>query len=204
MSKVEKGLEQVQTELRQQKSHVEAVVHQVEKIAANTADRMQKFEDDMKAKSEDIDARLAKLAATTASLPTYAAAAAASVSPSSAALAAPTVQAGSTPPGVAHRPTRIWIKGFKETLTTKYLVNFGNDVSKKLPASLRADACAGAPGFGAVLHLTFPAGTNMADVKKAIGDLKLVHEDEAKQKHPLRTAPDVLSDRHRGRVLGEL
>jgi t-SNARE complex subunit (syntaxin) len=63
MAKVAKGLEQVQTELRQQKSHVDVVVTQVEKIAANTAVRMQKFEDAMKTKNEDIDARLAKLAA---------------------------------------------------------------------------------------------------------------------------------------------
>jgi hypothetical protein len=204
MKELQVGMHEMQKESREQRGHIATIIGEMQSLRTTVETSNQNYRKDMDKLNDEINAKIAKLKEASACLPSTSAASSSHDAGPPVAVAPP-APAGPTLPGGAHRPTRIWIKGFKETLTSKYLVNFGNDVIKKLPAALRADARAGAPGFGAVLHLTFPAGTNMAEVKKAIGDLKLVHEDEAKQKHPLRTAPDVpLSERHRGRVLGEL
>jgi hypothetical protein len=210
LAKVERGLEQIQTELRQQKSHMEAVVTQVELIAASTESRMKQFEDDMKTKNEDIDARLAKLAASTGtsyqragSAPTYASAAASSGAPGSGG-PAPAAPTGNSPPG-GHRPTRIWIKGFKETLTTKYLNEFAKKAVDRLPLELRTGARTGAPGFGTAVYIDYPITTRVAPIKAALVDLNLKHKDESGTEHALRITSDIpLAIRHKGRVLGEL
>jgi hypothetical protein len=210
MAKVELGLEKVQTELRQQKTHMEAVVTQVEQIAASTESRMKKFDDDMKAKNDDIDARLAKLAASTGSTypkagsaPTYAAAAAPSGASGSGG-PAPTAPTGNAHLGV-HRPTRIWIKGFKETLTTKYLNEIAKKAVDRLPPELRTGAKTGAPGFGTAVYIDYPVTTRVAPIKAALADLDLKHTDESGTEHSLRITSDIpLAIRHKGRVLGEL
>jgi hypothetical protein len=84
-------------------------------------------------------------------------------------------------------------------------VNFADTILEKLPVELRRDAKAGAPGFGAVVYLDFPPGTNMGRVKTEITKLHLKHTDADNEQHSLRTAPDVpVSVRHRGRALGAL
>jgi hypothetical protein len=210
MSKVEKGLEQVQVELRQQKNHVEAVVTHVEKIAATTEARMTQFEQDMKTKNEDIDARLAKLAASSASTPTQAgsaptyASAAASSGASGSGGPAPAAVTGGPPLG-GHRPTRIWIKGFKETLTSKYLNEVARKAVDSLPAELRTGAKTGAPGFGTAVYIDYPTTTRVAPIKEALSALDLKHTDETGKEHPLRITSDIpIAIRHKGRVLGEL
>jgi hypothetical protein len=210
MAKVEIGLEKVQTELRQQKNHMEAVVTQVEQIAASTEDKMKKFADDMKTKNDDIDARLAKLAASTGSTyprtgsgPTYAAAAAPTGAASSGG-PAPAAPPSNAHLGV-HRPTRIWIKGFKETLTTKYLNEFAKKAVDRLQPEHRSGAKTGAPGFGTAVYIDYPATTRVAPIKAALADLDLKHKDEAGTEHSLRITSDIpLAIRHKGRVLGEL
>jgi hypothetical protein len=204
MSKVEKGLEQVQTELRQQKSQVAAVVSTVEKIAANTNERIMQFETDMKAANIDIDARIAKLVASTSTpRPDSYASAAASGAASSAGPARAAAMGG--PPAGGHRPTRLWIKGFKETLTTKFLNEYARKAVGRLPPDLRSGAKSGAPGFGTAVYIDYPLGTPMAPIKAALLDLALKHTDDAGEEHSLRITPDQpLAVRHKGRVLGEL
>jgi hypothetical protein len=160
---------------------------------------MAAFEADMAEMNKDINTKLAEMAKKFEAPPTYAAVASASSA------AAPPTSSLPAPAGGGARPTRIWIKGFKETLTSKYLVNYANTVLSKLPADLKDKAKAGAPGFGAVVYMDFPLGTDMGRVRRAIADMNLTHEDEQKNVHKLRAAPDVpLAIRHRGRLLGEL
>jgi hypothetical protein len=188
---------------------MEAVVTQVEHIAFTTATRMKKFEDDMKTKNDEIDTRLAKLAASTGSPrppagpgPTYASAAA-SAGPSGSGGRAP-ASSGSAPLG-GQRPTRIWIKGFKETLTTKFLNEYAQQAINKLPADLQAGAKTGAPGFGSAVYIDYPANTRVASIRTALQELNLKYKDENGTEHQLRILPDIpLVVRHKGRVLGEL
>jgi hypothetical protein len=209
MTRVERGMDQMQAELRQQKTHIDAVVAQVEHIASSAETRMKHFEDEMKAKNDNIDARLAKLAASTGSpRPTpwtgpASSSAAASAGPagSGGRAAAPS---GPAPVG-GHRPTRIWIKGFNETLTTKFLNDYAKQAIARLPAELQTGASTGAPGFGSAVFVDYPLSTRVAPIRAALKDLHLTHVDENGTEHHLRIHPDIpLEVRHRGRVLGEL
>jgi hypothetical protein len=209
MTRVERGMDQMQAELRQQKTHIDAVVAQVEHIASSAETRMKQFENDMKVKNDDIDARLAKLAASTGSPrpsawtgPASASAAASAGPAGSGGRAA----ASSGPASVGgHRPTRIWIKGFKETLTTKFLNEYAKKAIAKLPAELQSGAITGAPGFGSAVYVDYPLSTRVAPIRAALKDLHLTHVDENGTEHHLRIHPDIpLAVRHRGRVLGEL
>jgi hypothetical protein len=204
MAKVEQGLSQVQHELRLQKAQIESVVTQVETIATNTDARMKQFEADMKAANDDIDGRLAKLAAATASSRPVSFASAAARGAAGSAGPAPTVAAGGPPAG-GFRPTRVWIKGFKETLTTKYLNEYARKAADRLPPDLRGVAKTGAPGFGSAVFLDFPDGTLMNPIKSALIDMDLKHTDESGVEHSLRISTDQpLEVRHKGRALGEL
>jgi hypothetical protein len=205
VAKMSIGMDKVHAELTAQKIQVQAVVQQLEKLNHDTTEKMSKFEDEMNDLNKDIDKRLAEMSKKQfAPAPTYSAAAA---SASSSGSGPPAVGPGgpAASKGGAFRPCRIWLKGFRETLTTKYLNNYANTVITNLPVALRPGARAGAPGFGAVVYIDFPAGTDMVQVKKAIQDQDLKHTDANNTVHKLRTAPDVpLAVRHRGRVLGEL
>jgi hypothetical protein len=175
------------------------VVSQVEKIVANTTERMTKFETDMKAANDDINARIAKLTTTTPATPTHAAAAGRAASSTAPASSSATVAPG------GYRPTRIWLKGFRETLTSKFLNEYSKNALARISPDLSAGAKPGAPGFGAVVYIDYPPGTLMNPIRKALTDLQLVHKDEAGTEHPIRVATDQpLAVRHKGRLLGEL
>jgi hypothetical protein len=171
---------------------------------------MKQFEHDMKNKNDDIDARLAKLAASTGSPrppagtgPTYAAAAASAGASGSGGLAL-AASAGNASSGM-HRPTRIWIKGCKETLATKYLNDFAHKALARLSPEHRSGAKTGAPGFGTAVYIDYPLSTQVAPIKSALSALGLKHKDEAGTEHLLRITSDIpLAVRHKGRVLGEL
>jgi hypothetical protein len=203
VAKMSTGMDKVQEELRSQKAQVQTVVSQLKQLHLDTSKKMTTFEEDMAKMNKDIDSKLSEMGRLLASPPSGIPAVA-SASSSAVASTTPT----SRPPasqGGSHRPTRIWLKGFRETLTTKFLNNYANNVINKLPPHLRPDARSGAPGFGAVVYIDFPAGTNMGDVKNAIQDMNLTHTDADNEVHKLRTSPDIpLAVRHRGRVLGEL
>jgi hypothetical protein len=203
VAKMSAGIDTVTEELRAQKAQVQTVVSSLEKLHADTTKNIVQFEVDMTAMNKDIDKKLAELGEKLQAPPPSASAAVATSS--SSALAAPSAYKPAAPQGGSHRPTRLWLKGFRETLTTKYLNNFANTVITQLPQHLRPNARSGAPGFGAVVYIDFPAGTDMGKVKTAIQDMNLTHTDANNETHKIRTAPDVpLALRHRGRVLGEL
>jgi hypothetical protein len=203
VAKMSKGMDKVTEELRSQKAQVQTVVSQLQQLHLDTTKKMTKFEDDMTTMNTDIDAKLAEMGKLLAAPPTYAS----TVASASSSDAVATTLAAKPPAsqGGAHRPTRIWLKGFRETLTTKFLNNYASTVITKLPAHLRTNARSGAPGFGAVAYIDFPSGTPMGQVKTAIHEMNLTHTDDLNETHKIRTAPDVpLAVRHRGRVLGEL
>jgi hypothetical protein len=209
MVRVERGMDQMQAELRQQKAHIDTVISQVEHIASSTETRMKDFETEMKNKNDDIQARLTRLAASTGSpRPT----AWAGSAPTSAASSAGPAGSGGRAPASSgsaslggHRPTRIWIKGFKETLTTKFLNEFAKQAIAKLPAEHQAGAVTGAPGFGSAVYVDYPTSTRVAPIRAALQDMHLTHVDEQGTEHQLRIHPDIpVAVRHKGRVLGEL
>jgi hypothetical protein len=97
------------------------------------------------------------------------------------------------------------LKGFRETLTSKFLNEYAKQALDRISPDLRAEAKLGAPGFGAVVYIDYPLGTLMNPIRKALVDLKLVHKDEEGNEHPIRVATDQpLAVRHKGRLLGEL
>jgi hypothetical protein len=202
MKEVQSGMQALQQESRDQRGQIATILGEMQAMKITVETNNDNYRKDMDKLNKEINDKIAKLQA---KAPPPAAVAPPSVGAAPSPATGSPASVGPTPGGGGFRPTRIWLKGFKETLTTKYLVNYANTVIAKLPAPLKATARAGAPGFGAVVYVDFPAGTDMAKVKKAINEMNLEHEDENKTKHKIRTAPDVpLAFRHRGRVLGEL
>jgi hypothetical protein len=202
MTKVTAGMDKVQAELRSQKAQVQAVVSQMEKIAATTAERMTKFEHDMASINADIDTRLAKLNEKTASPPTYAAtASSASAAASSASSKAPVADDSR----LNLRPTRLWLKGFGETLTTKHLMDYTNKAIQRLPEQHRSGAKPGSPGFGAVAFIDFPPEAPIKVIKATMNDMKLQHTDGDGNIKDIRITNDIpLPVRYKSKVLGEL
>jgi hypothetical protein len=199
MKDVQVGMRTMQQESREQRGQIAVILGEIQGMKVSIAQNNTQYKNDMDKLNAEINEKIAKLKASAPPLAPAPSTASASTGPSAAA----------SPPAVpgsgGARPTRIWIKGFRETLTSKYLVNFANKVLANLPVDLQAGAKAGAPGFGAVVYVDFPPGTEMGRVKKAMTDQNLEHTDDKGEKHKLRTAPDVpLGVRHRGRVLGEL
>jgi hypothetical protein len=104
-----------------------------------------------------------------------------------------------------HRPTRLWLKGFKETLTTKFLIDFARRAIERLAPDLRVGAKPGAFGFGATVYVDYPANTYMLPIRTALTALQLTHTDSEGNTHVIRVSPDQPLDvRHKGRALGEL
>jgi hypothetical protein len=162
---------------------------------------MHKFEEDMKVANESIDARIAKLAASAGSRPSFASAAATASSAASASSGL-AVESDLRP---THRPTRLWLKGFGETLTTKALLDFTNKALDRLATQHRQGAKAGAPGFGAVAFVDFPADAAISSIKVAFKDMQLQHIDGEGKSKDIRITNDVpLPVRYKAKVLGEL
>jgi hypothetical protein len=218
VAKISTGMDVVTAEVRAQKQQVQAIVHQLEQQNLATAQKMAVFEEDMaamnkdineklaamtkKVDNEDVDARLAKLAADSASPPTSASAAAAASLAASSAPAGAVVGGGLRP---AHRPTRLWLKGFGETLTTKALLDFTNKALDRLPAQHRLGARAGTPGFGAVAFVDFPTTAAISSIKLLMTEMQLKHVDGEGRSKDIRITNDVpLPVRYKAKVLGEL
>jgi hypothetical protein len=204
VAKVSEGMDKVADELRSQKIQVQAVASQVEKIYADTSKKMKSFETDMANINDDINKKISEMSKKLAA-PTYASAASAAAS-SSTRLAPPALAASSGhAPSNGRRPTRLWLKGFKETLTTKFLTDFARRAIDRLAPDLRVGAEPGAPGFGATVYVDYPANTHMLPIRNGLTDLNLTHTDSEGNAHNIRVSPDQsLEARHRGRALGEL
>jgi hypothetical protein len=203
MKEVQLGMVALQRESREQRGQIATIVGELQSMRTLVQKTNQKYEDDMNSLNKDINEKLAKLQADTTKL-----GAAPPAPPSSSYAAAASRAASSSGGGPAvgsHRPTRIWIKGFGEVLTTRFLNEFAQGAVDKLPPDLRAGAKTGAPGFGPSVYIDFPPDSRIAVVKDALAKLSLKHTDEGGKVHSLRISSDLpLAVRHKARVLGEL
>jgi hypothetical protein len=155
--------------------------------------------------NKDIKDKLKQMKASSA--PRYA-----SVSPpsasstgSAAAQAAPSTRGGPLAARPDHRPSRLWLKGFAETLTTKALCHYADAAVARLPVDLRSGAKAGAPGFGAVVYIDFPPTAAIATIKQHLNDFKLKHTQENGYIKDIRVTNDMpIPVRYKAKVLGEL
>jgi hypothetical protein len=69
----------------------------------------------------------------------------------------------------------------------------------------RTGAKAGAPGFGAVVYIDFPANSDIKIIKTTLNESKLQHKDGTGNMRDIRASNDVpLPVRHTSKVLGEL
>jgi hypothetical protein len=203
MKDVQLGMQALQRESREQRGQIATIVGELQGMRTLVQQNNAKYETDMANLNKDINEKLDKMKADSAksgvALPpppstSYAAAAARAASSS-----------GGGPPGGSHRPTRIWIKGFGETLTTRFLNDYAQSAVDQLPPDLRAGAKTGAPGFGPSVYVDFPPEARISVIKDALVKLSLKHTDEAGKVHSLRISSDLpLAVRHKARVLGEL
>jgi hypothetical protein len=203
MQEIQIGMATLQRESREQRGQIATIVGELQGMRSLLQQTNQKYENDMHNLNKEINDKLNKMKADTAKL-----AAAPSTTPASSYAAAASRAASSSgggPVGGTHRPTRIWIKGFGEVLTTRFLNDFAQGAVDKLPPELRAGAKTGAPGFGPAVYIDFPPDSRIAVIKDALVKLSLKHTDEGGKVHPLRISSDLpLAVRHKARVLGEL
>jgi hypothetical protein len=196
------GMKEVQKEQRDQRSHISGILTEMQAMRSNIAANNEQHKHEMEALSKEVETKLASLRANTAAMKPPS-----STSASSAPSGPPGPPAASPPSAEVsgHRPTRIWIKGFKEVLTTKYLNDFAQKAVARLPPALQEGAKTGAPGFGSAVYVDYPTSTRVAPIRTALQELNLKHVDANGKEHMLRIHPDIpLAVRHKGRVLGEL
>jgi hypothetical protein len=194
----------LQKESREQREQVSVILGELHSMNSKIEANNEQYKSDMESLNKEIDEKIAKLKAGSGPPRPPSFAAAASSGSASSGGPAPMASLGGWSSG-GYRPTRIWIKGFKETLTTKYLNNYARMAVDRLPAEYRTGAKTGAPGFGPAVYIDYPADTRIAPIKEALTNLNLKHTDEAGQEHSLRISSDLpLAVRHKGRVLGEL
>jgi hypothetical protein len=203
MKEVQLGMQALQRESHEQRGQIAAIVGELQGMRSLVQNNNKKYETDMANLNKDINDKLDKMKADSAKL------GAAHPSPPASSYAAAAAQAASSsgggPPGGSHRPTRIWIKGFGEILTTRFLNDFAHGAVEKLPPDLRVGAKSGAPGFGPSVYIDFPLDARIAVIKDALTKLALKHTDEHGKVHALRISSDLpLAVRHKARVLGEL
>jgi hypothetical protein len=201
------GMATLQQESREQRGQISSLVGELQSMRTAITTNNNNYKKDMQNMNKEIEEKLAKLRASSGTaLPSPAGAASSSSGgPSSSPPTAPAAAAAGSPAGGGHRPTRIWIKGFKEVLTTKYLNDFARKAVDRLPPDLRVGASTGAPGFGSTVYIDYPTTTRVAPIRMALQALNLKHTDESGTEHSLRIHPDIpLAVRHKGRVLGEL
>jgi hypothetical protein len=205
MKEVQLGMQALQRESHEQRGQIAAIVGELQGMRALVQSNNNKYETDMANLNKDINAKLELLKADSA-LPgaahhpppasSYAAAAASAASSS-----------GGGPPAArpTHRPCRLWLKGFGETLTTKALIAYADAAVARLPAEHRSGAKAGAPGFGAVVYIDFPADAAISTIKQHLSDLKLKHKQDNDDIKDIRVTNDMpIPVRHKAKVLGEL
>jgi hypothetical protein len=196
------GMKEVQKEQRDQRGHISGILSEMQAMRSSIAANNEQHKQDMEALNKEVETKLASLRASTTAMKPPSSASASSVSPG------PPGPPAASPPsaGVSgHRPTRIWIKGFKEVLTTKYLNDFAQKAVAQLSPDLQAGAKTGAPGFGSAVYIDYPSSTRVAPIRTALQELSLKHVDENGKEHMLRIHPDIpLAVRHKGRVLGEI
>jgi hypothetical protein len=205
MQDVQLGMQAMQRESHEQRGQISAIVSELQSMRAMVKSNNDKYDNEMANLNKDINAKLEQMKADSArpgaahppSPATSYAAAAASAASSS----------GGGPPAarLAHRPCRLWLKGFGETLTTKALITYADAAVARLPAEHRSGAKAGAPGFGAVVYVDFPANAAMSTIKQHLTDLKLQYKQDNDDIKDIRVTNDMpIPVRHKAKVLGEL
>jgi hypothetical protein len=200
------GMTVLQKESKEQREQVSVILNELHVMNKKIETSNRDYKDDMDKLNKDIEEKIARLKAAHAPRPPQPSAASASGAASSWGPATTTATPSTGgPPGGGHRPTRIWIKGFRETLTTRFLNDFARGAIDKLSPELRVGAKTGAPGFGPSVYIDFPLDARIAEIKDALNKLKLQHTDEDGKVHALRISSDLpLAVRHKARVLGEL
>jgi hypothetical protein len=205
MKDVQLGMQAMQRESQEQRGQIAAIVGELQSMRTMIQTNNTKYETEMATLNDDINTKLEQMKAASARLGAATAPPPSASSSSSAAAQAASASSGGPPAPGIHRPTRIWLKGFKETLTTKFLNEYARKALDRISPDLRGGAKPGAPGFGPVVYIDYPPGTLMAPIKAALLDLDLKHTDDAGQEHSIRVTSDQpLAVRHKGRVLGEL
>jgi hypothetical protein len=204
MKEVQLGMKAMQRESREQREHIADIVTELQSMKTMVQTNNQKYETAMAALNTDIKTKLEQMKAASAHRGPAVPSPSASSSGSAAAQAAPPT-GGGPPARLAHRPSRLWLKGFAETLTTKALCHFADAAVAQLPDDLQAGAKAGAPGFGAVVFIDFPPAAPIATIKQHLTDMKLKHKQENGDIKDIRVTNDMpIPVRYKAKVLGEL
>jgi hypothetical protein len=203
-------MSEIRKEAREQRSQIKTVVEEMQRMSIDTAEQNRNFKKDMKDLNKDINDKLAMLKKRTDALPAAGAPSAATYSAAAASdlprpwsegplLAAPTR-------GPGEHPYRLWLKGFRDTLTTKQLVHFATtQVLTKLPPTLQAGAVARAPGFGAAVYIDFAATTDMKDAKNQVNAMKLTYTNSENNTVDIRASGDIsLKVRYKNKFVGEV
>jgi hypothetical protein len=205
MKDVQLGMQAMQRESREQRGQIAVIVSELQSMRTLVQTNNNKYETEMATLNKDINAKLEQMKAASAPRGAAAPPPSASSSGSAAAQAAPAAGGGPPAARLAHHPSRLWMKGFGETLTTKALNHFAEAAIARLPDDLRSGAKAGAPGFGAVVYIDFPATAAMSTIKRHLADMKLQHTQDNGDIKDIRITNDMpIPVRYKAKVLGEL
>jgi hypothetical protein len=207
MKEVQVGMKDLQRESREQRAHIADIVTELHDMKNLVKTSNQKYKAEMAALNTDIKDKLASLRASSGK-PLPSAPSATSASSASAGPSGPPPSSAATSavgPRPSHRPSRLWFKGFGETLTTKALNQFTAEAVARLPNEFGKDAKSGAPGFGQVAFVDFPSTAPITTIKKHLNDLKLQHTLENGDKKDIRIANDMpIPIRYSSKILGGL
>jgi hypothetical protein len=199
------GMQAMQKKSKEQRGQISTILGEVHGLHTKIETSNMKYQSDMNSLNKEIEQKIAMLKAGPGLPPRPASFAAAASSGAASSGSSASAASPGGPPSGGHRPTRIWIKGSKETLTTKCLNDFARKAVDRLPSELRSGAKTGAPGFGPAVYIDYPISTKVAPIKEALVALSLTHTDENGGVHALRISSDLpLAVRHKGRVFGEL
>jgi hypothetical protein len=202
MKEVQLGMQAMQRESREQRGQIADIVTELQCMRTLVQENNRKYKSEMAALNSDINAKLASMKAPASAASSSASASSASAGPGALPTSATSTAAGPRP---SHRPTRLWFKGFGETLTTKALNQFTSDAVARLPNDLGKDAKSGAPGFGQVAFVDFPPSAPITTIKQHLNDFKLHHILENGDKKSIRIANDMpIPVRYSSKILGGL
>ena len=200
------GMTHLRKDMDSQRSQVDRVLEHVHKLEAKTTKDFQDYKDSAEKANEAINKKIASMEQRLqGGRPSSAGA-----SGSAAAAASPTPPPTSTAPAARQPgdrvPGRVWIKGFREVLTTKQQVEFiKKEVLPKLPTDLREGARAGTPGFGSACYVDLSNDKSAGRARELLSDAALTWETFREGTVALRVSGDqAIAVRHRGLFLGEL
>ena len=195
------GMSHLRQDMDSQRGQLDRVLEHVNKLETKTAQDFESYKESAEQANEAINKKIADMEKNLKhNQPTSARA-----SGSAAAAGSGPASPAAAPRPADHKPLRLWLRGFGETLTTRFLVNFAKEAIAGMPPNMQESVRVGAPGFGAAVFLDCHDERVLHFTKDFLSGKSLKHRDSNGKEQAIRIGRDLsLPIRHRAKVLGEL